>query len=150
MFCKWCGKTILATDERCTACGRQTPAMSDCGGLYNLKHSATAPTPPVPTPSKHPLIDRLEAQYEKDRRAARKHHTATIAGFTVTIIVLLVLLVSVVMLTIQISKLEDKMDAFGETSAAQKTEPMTPTDPDAETFSDSTESPDPTGAAEST
>lgn len=39
MFCKWCGNTIHKTDLKCPTCGRNTPPMSDCGGLYDLKTS---------------------------------------------------------------------------------------------------------------
>lgn len=39
MFCKWCGNTIHKTDSKCPTCGRNTPPMSDCGGLYDLKFS---------------------------------------------------------------------------------------------------------------
>lgn len=55
MFCKWCGNTIKTTDSKCPSCGRETPAMSDCGGFYDLKHtleSSTLAPPAPPTPLK--------------------------------------------------------------------------------------------------
>ena len=144
MFCKWCGKTIKTTDERCPECGRETPAMSDCGGLYNLKHSAAASTPIVPMPAKCPLVDRLEARYEKDRRAAKKHHTAMLASYAANAVVLLALLVVVVTLTIQIGELEDKIDFLQETSVAQDTEPAT--DPNPSDTTNPSEGTDPSDA----
>ncbi len=36
MFCKWCGATISESSTRCKRCGRDVPALSDCGGFYDL------------------------------------------------------------------------------------------------------------------
>lgn len=129
MFCKWCGKTIRATDECCPECGRQTPTLSDCGGLYDLKHSTAASVPATPSSAKCPLVDKLEARYEKDRRAARKHHTAMLTGYAVMIIVLLIVLVSSVLLTVRVFELKDEIDSMKDTSVSQNTYPTTDPDP---------------------
>lgn len=47
MFCKNCGATIPAADEKCARCGFKAPALSDCGGFYDLAPNApkAAPVP---------------------------------------------------------------------------------------------------------
>ena len=44
MICKWCGETIKAGNRTCRRCKREIPALSDCGGFYDLV-SKDAPTP---------------------------------------------------------------------------------------------------------
>lgn len=36
MICKWCGATIDVSNRKCSVCGREIPALSDCGGFYNI------------------------------------------------------------------------------------------------------------------
>ena len=36
MFCKWCGANLTQSATVCDRCGRDMPAMSDCGGFYDL------------------------------------------------------------------------------------------------------------------
>lgn len=54
MICKWCGAEIQPSYKNCPVCGRELPAMSDCGGFYDIVPSAARPTasqiPPSPTP----------------------------------------------------------------------------------------------------
>lgn len=101
MFCKWCGANIQITDRKCPSCGRETPPMSDCGGLYNLKQSNyTPPTPPTPVPPKPvlvplcPIIEKMEPKYTRDRKASKSHHTTTVIcfGVMVTAVILCVAL----------------------------------------------------------
>lgn len=44
MICKWCGETIKAGTRTCRRCKRELPALSDCGGFYDLVVK-DAPTP---------------------------------------------------------------------------------------------------------
>lgn len=46
MICKWCGATIDVTKGKCPDCGRATPALSDCGGFYDIVPKATRPAVP--------------------------------------------------------------------------------------------------------
>ena len=90
MFCKWCGTNIQLTDKKCPSCGRETPPMSDCGGLYNLKHSNNIPPAPPASPKpvsvpQCPIVDKMEPKYAKDRKAAKIHHTTTITCFCVVL-----------------------------------------------------------------
>ena len=48
MICKWCGAEMDRNDLKCRRCGKETPALSDCGGFYDLvpqvaPRSAAAP-----------------------------------------------------------------------------------------------------------
>lgn len=40
MFCKWCGGDLTSSDTRCKRCGKEVPALSDCGGFYDLVSDA--------------------------------------------------------------------------------------------------------------
>lgn len=52
MFCKWCGADLPNSATKCTRCGKDVPAMSDCGGFYDLVPNAKRRTAegPVSTP----------------------------------------------------------------------------------------------------
>ena len=52
MFCKWCGADLSNSATKCTRCGKDVPAMSDCGGFYDLIPNAKRRTAegPVSTP----------------------------------------------------------------------------------------------------
>lgn len=92
MFCKWCGNSIQLTDKKCPACGRETPPMSDCGGLYNLKHSNDGPTAPtkekviVKEVPHCAAVEKMDAKYVKERKAAKKHHAITMSCFIVILL----------------------------------------------------------------
>ena len=125
MFCKWCGKTIKSTDKCCPDCGRETPAMSDCGGLYDLRCS-TAPSALKASPT----AEKAEKEHDKDRQAARKHHTAMIVCFAVMVALVFFLLAVCIRIMMQIGELEKEVKAL-KTSFVQNTEPetdMTPSD----------------------
>lgn len=36
MFCKWCGADLPNGAVKCKRCGKEVPALSDCGGFYDL------------------------------------------------------------------------------------------------------------------
>lgn len=40
MICKWCGETLKTGDKTCKRCRREVPALSDCGGFYDLVPTA--------------------------------------------------------------------------------------------------------------
>lgn len=58
MICKWCGAVMDRSDRACRRCGREVPALSDCGGFYDL---APAERPDIPV-----------AVVETDSRQTRK------------------------------------------------------------------------------
>lgn len=49
MFCKWCGGSLAPSDSKCKRCGKEVPALSDCGGFYDLVPAVKQPekTPPA-------------------------------------------------------------------------------------------------------
>jgi hypothetical protein len=53
VICKWCGGSITPSDVQCKRCGKEVPALSDCGGFYDLVPGArkTSETRPVVTPT---------------------------------------------------------------------------------------------------
>lgn len=58
MFCKWCGATIPTGAPKCTRCGKEIPALSDCGGFYDLVPGAAvkgtaAPSAQPAAPKQH-------------------------------------------------------------------------------------------------
>lgn len=59
MFCKWCGADLPNTANKCTRCGKDIPAMSDCGGFFDLvpnakRHSTEVPVSQL-TPKAYPV-----------------------------------------------------------------------------------------------
>lgn len=50
MFCKWCGADLPNFTSHCPRCGKEVPAMSDCGGFYDLVPNAKRPSAEVPAP----------------------------------------------------------------------------------------------------
>lgn len=120
MFCKWCGNKIQPTDRSCKACGRETPAMSDCGGLYNLRYEAPAATAQPsfqPDPQVGRRMEYLQQQQEQDRAVNEKRIKllGICAGaLLVGVIILLVLCLgqreTVNALQQQLASLEDCVD----------------------------------------
>lgn len=50
MICKWCGAPMDRAAKTCSRCGGERPALSDCGGFYDLVH--TSQPAPVPVPAR--------------------------------------------------------------------------------------------------
>lgn len=115
MFCKWCGKSIQLTDKKCPACGRETPPMSDCGGFYDLKHSNTGPATEKEIIKEVPhfaAVEKMEAKYAKERKAAKKHHTMTMLCFVVLLIAIICTAVLAVSANIQLGKLKEQIKSI--------------------------------------
>lgn len=51
MICKWCGAKVDPVKKRCGRCGREVPALSDCGGFYDLVPDAPKEPVPVSVPA---------------------------------------------------------------------------------------------------
>ncbi len=47
MICKWCGNNMSPSATKCKRCGKEAPALSDCGGFYDIapraRNAAEAP-----------------------------------------------------------------------------------------------------------
>lgn len=52
MICKWCGAKVDVRRSTCPVCGRETPPLSDCGGIYNLAQGFTENPAPPEVPAK--------------------------------------------------------------------------------------------------
>ena len=50
MFCKWCGGSLTSSDTKCKRCGKEIPALSDCGGFYDLVPNAKNKSEVQPEP----------------------------------------------------------------------------------------------------
>lgn len=115
MFCKWCGKTIQTTDKKCPSCGRETPPMSDCGGFYNLKHSnggTTGPTTEKIIVKEVPYcaaVEKMEAKYARERKAAKTHHTITMLCFGVVLIAIVCTAVLAVRTNSQLGEIKEQI-----------------------------------------
>lgn len=116
MFCKWCGKSIQLTDKKCPTCGRETPPMSDCGGFYNLKHSNDVPTAPtkekviVKEVPHCAAVEKMEAKYVKERKAAKKHHTITMFCFIVVLLAIVCSAILILNVNNQLGELKEQID----------------------------------------
>lgn len=116
MFCKWCGNGIQLTDKKCPNCGRETPPMSDCGGFYNLKHSNDGPT--VPTKEKVVVkevphcaaVEKMDAKYVKERKAAKKHHAITMSCFIVILLAIVCSALLILCVSNQLGELKEQID----------------------------------------
>lgn len=116
MFCKWCGNGIQLTDKKCPNCGRETPPMSDCGGFYNLKHSNDGPT--VPTKEKVVVkevphcaaVEKMDAKYVKERKAAKKHHAITMSCFIVILLAIVCYALLILSVSNQLGELKEQID----------------------------------------
>ena len=50
MICKWCGAKVERTDKKCRRCGKEAPAMSECGGFYPPPKPAVVGDPRTAAP----------------------------------------------------------------------------------------------------
>lgn len=123
MFCKWCGNSVQAIDKRCPSCGRETTAMSDCGGFYNLKHSNNVIPQPSPAPApyaepvkpvvvKCPIMEKLEPKYVKDRKAEKTHHKVTIVCFFTLMLALILSVTLMLGMRRQIKELKTEISGI--------------------------------------
>ena len=152
MFCKWCGADLPASAKKCTRCGRDVPAMSDCGGFYDLipgaqRRPAEAPVSTPPTPKPEPGVD-SPAKADppkkgpaKDKKHGRKNNGAqllvTCIGFVAVIALLLTMNGRIGKTLADIAKVNGKVDkitgGFNQvTPALMEFLQITPTEPEEE------------------
>lgn len=91
MFCKWCGADYPTGANKCKRCGKEVPAMSDCGGFYDLVPKAAIP-PVVP-------IQERKAPEHK-QMPAREPEKKTINANPILILLCVILAVAVVVLLV--------------------------------------------------
>ena len=112
MFCKWCGNTIHAVDSKCPACGRETPALSDCGGFYNLRQTVEKNVPrEIPSP-KCPIVEKLEGKYVKDQKRAKAQRKVLLYMSILTALLLVVIGIGLLCVCGKITALEERIPEF--------------------------------------
>lgn len=99
MFCKWCGADLPNSAKKCTRCGREVPAKSDCGGFYDLVPNAKSVSAPGPvfspkapeTAPAHaePVKKDVPAKGKKTGRKSGLHLLITCIGLVLVIVLLL-------------------------------------------------------------
>lgn len=124
MICKWCGEVLKPGDSRCKRCRREIPALSDCGGFYDLVPQAESALPvaaqqpkPAPVevrPERVPPIPVQSARRKQD-------HMVKNIVFWVAIVLAVVFLVQTISLSgkletaeAQIRMLKDRNDSQNE------------------------------------
>ena len=130
MFCKWCGNTIKLTDTSCPSCGRETPAMSDCGGFYDLKAPniiretgyREASNDCVVKDSLY--IEKMEARYGKDRKADKAHHKLTVIFLGVVLVLLVLSVVISIFLFLRIGEICEDLETLQINIESLKSEDM--------------------------
>lgn len=69
MFCKWCGADISPSSTKCARCGKDIPAMSDCGGFYDLVPNAKRRS--TETPVSTPVGFKVDVDSAKDKTSKK-------------------------------------------------------------------------------
>ena len=105
MICKWCGANVAVTDAKCARCGRELPALSDCGGFYDLVPKAKRETLVIQAqklqtaqheertnkPDQMPQGARARMKQDKTEKQLRILWTTVCCGFVAMIILMTVL-----------------------------------------------------------
>lgn len=139
MFCKWCGGNIASSDTKCKRCGKEVPALSDCGGFYDLvpnakKPSNIQPGPVVPptkpaSPPRKPEPTR-EVEPAKTKKSSKKTHLGltvlNVLGFVLVILMLFVIVSKVNQYSTEVNGLRNDLRTISEKidSLAEATDPV--------------------------
>lgn len=141
MFCKWCGAQTGPGNQTCNRCGRKIPALSDCGGFYDL------------VPKAHRQTETREESKNESAKSARRckrgRMPVVILYVVAAALVLSVLLQAVVLVHVSrlngmvqgiAERIEDNYDIedvkeepgagenTGSTTATDSTAPVVPTE----------------------
>lgn len=139
MFCKWCGGNIASSDTKCKRCGKEVPALSDCGGFYDLvpsakKTSNTQPEPVAPpakpvSPPRKPEPVR-EVEPARTKKNSKKSFLGlallNVVGFVLVVALLLVIVGKVNQYSTEVNGLRNDLRTISEkiNSLADATEPV--------------------------
>lgn len=112
MICKWCGAAITAGGKKCARCGREIPAMSDCGGFYDLVPNPGGAAIPVAAPAA-PVAPPPPSPEELARRAAAKKKAEQMALIRLGIfaLVALVIVIMLIVIMVRLSGIDKRLDA---------------------------------------
>lgn len=127
MLCKWCGETVTPADRQCRRCGRELPALSDCGGFYDLVNIGAPPVRTAVQPETKVDLSGVQGDIRRTSAMERKHMNRllllTLIGFALTLALLLVLLLQVGSLHTRIDELEQTIEALHIPEEEENTEP---------------------------
>ena len=117
MFCKKCGATISASDEKCTRCGYQTPELSECGGFYDL-------SPNAPKAAPAPVMPQMTAVSVEPPKSGNKLPLILLGALMLVILVLqVVLFVKLADHEAQIGNLFGQIEKLNESAGENPTDP---------------------------
>lgn len=139
MFCKWCGGNIASSDTKCKRCGKEVPALSDCGGFYDLVPNAKKPSnvqpgrvvPPVkPAPPPRKPEPTREVEPEKAKKSSKKSllglTVLNVIGFVFVILMLFIIVSKVNRYSTEVNGLRNDLRTISEKmeSLVEATEPV--------------------------
>lgn len=127
MFCKWCGGNLASSDTKCKRCGKEVPALSDCGGFYDLVPNAKEPVevhpgPVVPperpaNPPRKPEPPK-EVPPARSKKAGKKSllglFALTVVGFALVILLLVIILGKVNQYSNEVNELRNDLRTINE------------------------------------
>ena len=143
MFCKWCGGNIASSDTKCRRCGKEVPALSDCGGFYDLVPNAKKPfndlLEPI-APPENPASPPCKPESARDEKPAqaKKNSGKSLLGLTLLNVVGFVLVIFMLFLIVgkvnqystevnglgnDLQTISEKIDSLAVTTEPAATEP---------------------------
>ena len=115
MICKWCGANLTSTDNKCKRCGKDVPALSDCGGFYDLVPNARKATEgytePVVVPEK-PISPPQHSETPKGMPPARSKKSSKKSLLGLTVITILGFVLVVILLVNMLGKINQHTEAI--------------------------------------
>ena len=145
MFCKWCGGNLASSDTKCKRCGKEVPALSDCGGFYDLVPNAkktvevhSGPVVPPERPANPPRKPEppKEIALARSKKNGKKSllglFALTVVGFALVVLLLVIILGKVNQYSSEVNGLRndlrtinEKIDAIQVPTEPIETEPET-------------------------
>ena len=111
---------MASSDTKCKRCGKEVPALSDCGGFYDLvpnakKEREIQPLPPVPPvkPVNPPKPNPVKSK-NNSKKFLLGLTALSVAGFTIAILLLAITLSKVNQCYNEIDRLRDDLQAMSE------------------------------------
>ena len=111
---------MASSDTKCKRCGKEVPALSDCGGFYDLvpnakKERDIQPLPPVPPvkPANPPKPNPVKSK-NNSKKFLLGLTALSVAGFAIAILLLAITLSKVNQCYNEIDRLRDDLQAMSE------------------------------------
>lgn len=122
MFCKKCGKIILANSKKCDNCGENTQSVEYCGGFWGLLSeevpSATSSIPPLiaeesseflTPPAKNALTSEIEHSNQQKTRNTKQRNLSRNILFLLPTIVCVFLVLALIIQTGRITSISGRL-----------------------------------------